>query len=103
LSVDEFIYYVIGLTSAVGVMFLMPLFMIMLSATGIIEPNFWAKKWQVACLTFLIASALITPDGTGITMMLLFAPLAVLYAGGYYFSRKIILHDMRGEKVELQT
>ncbi|MFC1612627.1 twin-arginine translocase subunit TatC, partial [Patescibacteria group bacterium] len=49
-SIDEFIYYVCGLIIAAGMMFLLPLFMILLTATGLIDNNFWKKKWQYACL-----------------------------------------------------
>ncbi len=88
-SVDEFIYYVIGLMLAVGMMFLLPLFMIVLSTTGIIEASFWLKKWQYAFLFFLILSAIITPDGTGVTMIMLFLPLVGLYFAGYFFANKL--------------
>jgi len=87
-SIDEFINYVFILTIAVGIMFLLPLFMILLSFMGIIKPEFWRRKWRYALLFFLILSAIITPDGTGVTMILLFLPLAMLYFAGYYFANK---------------
>lgn len=85
-SIDEFIYYVFGLMVAVGIMFLLPIFMVLLSAIGIIEGNFWRRKWPVASLVFLILSAIITPDGTGVTMALLFLPLMALYFAGGIFA-----------------
>jgi len=87
-SVDEFIHYVSGLMVAVGIMFLLPLFMLLLSSMGIIKADFWRRNWRYACLFFLILSAIITPDGTGVTMLLLFLPLAALYFAGYFFSNK---------------
>lgn len=88
-SIDEFIYYVFGLMIAVGAMFLLPMFMILLSIMGIIEAQFWRSKWRYALLFSLILSAIITPDGTGITMVMLFLPLAVLYFAGYIFASKL--------------
>ena len=88
-SLDEFIYYVFSLMIGVGLMFLLPLFMILLSFMGIISPEFWKRKWRHALLFFLISSAIITPDGTGITMALLFVPLAALYFAGYFFADKL--------------
>ena len=88
-SIDEFIRYVFGLIIAVGMMFLLPLFMILLSYMGIIKANFWKKNWRSACLFFLISSAIITPDGTGITMAMLFIPLAALYFTGYVLDSKL--------------
>lgn len=88
-SIDEFIYYVCGLMVAVGLMFLLPLFMILLSIMGIVEPSFWKEKWRYAILFFLILSAIITPDGTGITMIMLFFPLAMLYFLGFVVAGRL--------------
>lgn len=87
-SIDEFVSYVSGLMIAVGLMFLLPLFMVLLSFLGIVKAEFWRRNWRPACLFFLIFSAIITPDGTGITMMMLFIPLAALYFAGYVFANK---------------
>jgi len=99
-SIDEFIYYVFGLMIAVGVMFLLPLFMILLSVMGIIEAEFWRKKWRYALLFSLLLSAIITPDGTGVTMAMLFLPLAILYLLGYIFARKLSKHVQLVEKIK---
>lgn len=88
-SIDEFIHYVFGLTIAVGMMFLLPVFMILLSCLGIIKAEFWKNKWQHSLLIFLISSAIITPDGTGVTMMMLVIPLLTLYFIGYIFADKL--------------
>lgn len=88
-SLDEFIYYVFGLAFAVGLMFLLPIFMTLLSWVGIIEPAFWLAKWRYASFFFLIFSAIITPDGTGVTMILLSLPLIGLYFLGYWLSRRV--------------
>jgi sec-independent protein translocase protein TatC len=88
-GLDEFIYYVFSLTFYVGIMFLLPLFMIMLSVVGIVKSEAWLSVWRYAILFFLVLSAAITPDGTGITMALLFIPLAFLYFAGYYFAKRL--------------
>lgn len=93
-AIDEFVYYVFGLMIAVGLMFLLPVFMVLLSSLGIIEAKFWKNKWQHACLFFLISSAIITPDGTGVTMLMLFLPLMTLYLMGYVFARKLNKHNV---------
>jgi len=88
-SVDEFISWVIGLTAISGVMFLLPIFMAILSYLRIISPDFWKKNWRYAILFFLIVSAIITPDGTGITMIILSVPLSLLYFIGWGASLRI--------------
>ena len=71
-SVTEFISWVSGLIIATGVMFLLPIFMGLLNFLKIVGSDFWRRQWRYAFLSFLIFSAIITPDGTGITMMLLY-------------------------------
>ncbi len=88
-TIDEFVYYVSGLMIAVGLMFLLPLFMFSLSFIGVIRPKFWKEKWRYALLLFLVLSAIITPDGSGVTMILLFLPLMILYVAGYFFAREL--------------
>lgn len=88
-SVSEFIHYVFGLTFYVGLMFLLPVFMVLLSWLGIIRAEFWKNKWRSSLLFFLIGSAIITPDGTGVTMIMLFLPLMTLYWLGHAFANKL--------------
>jgi sec-independent protein translocase protein TatC len=81
-TIGEFVDSVLGMMLAVGVMFLLPIFMGILSRMGLVGSKFWKKNWRYAFLVFLIFSAIITPDGTGITMMILTAPLVGLYGLG---------------------
>ncbi len=81
-SIDSFVSSVVTFMIVTGVLFLIPVFMILLSFLGIIPSAFWRDKWRYALLTFLIFSAIITPDGSGISMMLLSLPLSGLYAVG---------------------
>ncbi len=87
-AVQEFITLVFGIMIVVGIMFLLPIFMTLSSSLGLIEPDFWKKNWRYAFLTFLIFSAIITPDGTGITMIMLSLPLAGLYFLGTFMAMK---------------
>lgn len=99
-SLDEFIQYVIALLIGVGLMFLLPLYMILLSFLGIINSSFWWTKWRYALLFFLVLSAIMTPDGTGITMLMLFLPLMFLYFAGCFFAGLLRVKNSNQEKVE---
>lgn len=81
-SLDAFISWTISILVTTGVLFLLPIFMLVLSSLRIVNPDFWRKNRKFALLYLLIFSAVITPDRTGVTMVLLFAPLSVLYLGG---------------------
>lgn len=86
-EINEFVSMVIALTLATGFLFLLPMFMKILNALGIVDKSFWLKNFKYAFISFLIFSAIITPDGTGITMLMLSLPLTVLYFIGYLFSK----------------
>ncbi len=87
-SLDSFMSWVICIFMATGVTFLLPVFMIILSSLGIVKHNFWKTKWRQSFLFLLIFSAVITPDQTGFTMVLLFIPLAILYVVGIVLTAK---------------
>jgi sec-independent protein translocase protein TatC len=87
-SVDEFTSSIVSLMFAVGIMFLLPLFMILLSFLGIVDGAFWQSKWRYMILFFTIFSAIITPDGTGVTMIMLLVPMVLLYSVGCIFTNK---------------
>ena len=86
-ALDAFMSWVIAILITNGITFLLPIFMLVLSSLGIVSPIFWRKKWRFAFLCLLIFSAIITPDQTGVTMILLFAPLAGLYMAGSLLAR----------------
>ncbi len=81
-SVTEFIALVVSFTLVAGVCFLLPIVMVSVTALGIIPHTFWWRSWRSALLLFLIASAIITPDGSGVSMLLLASPLSILYGVG---------------------
>lgn len=81
-SIDAFVAFVMTFMLVTGVLFLLPILMALLSFFGIIPPLFWRTHWRYALFTFLIFSAIITPDGSGVGMMLLSLPLGGLYAAG---------------------
>ena len=85
-SISEFIGWVFVLMFATGVMFLLPIFMYLLGRLGVIRPNFWRENWRASLTVFLVVSAVITPDGSGVTMMLLSVPMMALYGLGMTLS-----------------
>lgn len=81
-SVTEFIALVVSFTFVAGICFLLPIAMVCVTAIGVVPHTFWWRSWRSALLLFLIASAIITPDGSGVSMVLLASPLSILYGVG---------------------
>ncbi|MFH1037000.1 MAG: twin-arginine translocase subunit TatC [Patescibacteria group bacterium] len=87
-GIKDFITTVLVFMMVSGVLFLLPVFMVLLSRFGLIEAGFWRKNWRNAAFSIAVFSAIITPDGTGITMILLFLPLIALYFLGSLGNKK---------------
>ena len=68
---------------AFGLAFELPVVMYGLSYLGIVTADFWKKNWRIAAIAIFVFGAVITPDGSGVTMMLVAVPMLFLYVGGY--------------------
>lgn len=86
-ALDDFISSVFFLTISVGLAFLLPVFMAASSRIGIIPPGFWFRHWRGAIVSSILFSAVVTPDGSGVTMALLAVPLVALYLLGAIVAR----------------
>ncbi|MFQ5987174.1 MAG: twin-arginine translocase subunit TatC, partial [Thermoplasmata archaeon] len=66
-----------------GLAFQTPVIMWGLTALGVVEPSVWKRYWRYAIIGFFLFGAVITPDGSGLTMALVAFPMSVLYGIGY--------------------
>jgi len=70
-----------------GCAFELPLVLTVLARVGLVSAQQLAKYRKHAILTALIISAIITPDATLFTMMLMAVPLMILYEIGILGAR----------------
>jgi sec-independent protein translocase protein TatC len=78
-SIMDFFSFTILVTLAVGLMFTFPVFTTLLVKMGVISPSDLASKRKEAIVGLLILTAVITPDTSGVTMIIFFIPLMALY------------------------
>ncbi len=83
LQLGEFLDFVLLFSLAFGVAFELPVIMYGLSVLGIVSPEFWKKHWRFAAIAIFFFGAAITPDGSGVTMMMVALPMLALYVAGY--------------------
>lgn len=69
---------------AFGVAFELPLGMVVLSKIGLVSAAEFRKQRRYAILVAAIVSAVLTPSPNPIDMLLMLAPLALLYEGGIW-------------------
>ncbi len=79
LNINEFVSFVLQFFIAFGICFQLPLVMLALSMTELIERRFWIVNLRYAVLLMVIFGAIITPDGSGITMWIISIPMIGLY------------------------
>lgn len=88
-EINEFISFVLALTLASGLAFMLPIFMRTLSSLGLVDSNFWIRNFKYSLIAIVIFTAIITPDGTGVTMIMLSLPLISLYLLGWVLSKGV--------------
>jgi sec-independent protein translocase protein TatC len=86
LMADQYISFVALLMVGVGVSFQTPLIVWLLVRLGVVTPQRLHKNWRVAVIVILSFAALITPDWNPVTMLLVAAPMFLLYEGSIVFA-----------------
>jgi len=82
-NVKELVSLVAGLMFACGILFTLPVMMVLITRFAFVPAQFWLTYARQAILITLVVSAIITPDGSGISMVLLSVPICALYSVGY--------------------
>lgn len=85
LNVVDFITFVLQFLLAFGISFQLPLIMYAMTASGMTDQKFWRKNIRYAIVIIVIFGAVITPDGSGITMWFVAGPMIALYLVGMAF------------------
>ncbi len=82
LNVIDFVTFVLQFLLAFGLSFQLPLIMYAVTASGMTDTKFWRKNIRYAIIIIVIFGAIITPDGSGVTMWFIAGPMIGLYLAG---------------------
>lgn len=91
-TVSDFMTFVLQFMLGFGLAFQLPIIMYGFSLTGLVDSTFWSKNLRYAIVIIAIFGALITPDGSGITMWFVSIPMIVLYVLGIMIIRRAERH-----------
>ena len=86
LGVQQFVTFALLYSLAFGVVFELPVFVYALSRLGVVKAAAWKKHWRAAVIGSLFFGMVVTPDNSGITMLLIATPMIGLYLGGAFFA-----------------
>ena len=82
LNIMDFVTFVLQFLLAFGFSFQLPLVMYAISMSGMVDSGFWRKNIRYAIVAIVIFGAVITPDGSGVTMWFIAGPMIALYVTG---------------------
>jgi sec-independent protein translocase protein TatC len=88
IGVQSFVTFALLYSLAFGVVFELPVFIYALTRLGLVKAAAWRKHWRGAVLGALVFGMIVTPDNSGITMLLIATPMIGLYFGGAYFAAR---------------
>jgi sec-independent protein translocase protein TatC len=81
-EITPFILFIVNMLLIFGFTFQLPIVMWALTKTQIVNTNFWMDNLRYVVIFLVILGAIITPDGSGITMWFVVGPLMLLYVVG---------------------
>ncbi len=82
LTISDFITFVMQFFLGFGIAFQLPIVMYGVSLTGAVSPRFWRDNFRYAAIILVVFGAIITPDGSGVTMWFVAGPMFALYLAG---------------------
>jgi Twin arginine targeting (Tat) protein translocase TatC len=97
LNINDFISFVLQFFLGFGIAFELPIVIYAISLTGLVDPRFWRKNFRYAAFILVIFGAIITPDGSGVTMWFVAGPMITLYLIG------MISIERRAKRTTTQT
>jgi len=84
-TISDFIGFVLTFIIGVGLSFELPVIMYVLTKMDVVDAAFWRRNMAYAVFGAALYGTIITPDGSGVTMWFVAAPMMALYLAGYVF------------------
>jgi len=84
----DFVTFVLQFLLAFGLSFQLPMIMYAFNESGMTDAKFWRKNIRYAIIIIVIFGAIITPDGSGVTMWFIAGPMIGLYLAGMILAER---------------
>lgn len=95
LNAGYYVDFVLKIVVATGVAFVLPVFLVMLNALGVVSSTSIRRRWRFIVVAIVLFSALVTPAADVLSMFLVALPMAVLFAAAVFVTH---LHDRRAQR-----
>lgn len=100
IQANNYFDFILKLVVAVGVAFVLPVFIVLLNFIGVISAESIRKSWRIALLGVFIFAALVTPSADVLSMFLLAIPMMGLY---FAAAGVAAIHDRRIRRAEIKA
>ncbi len=90
ISVNAYFGFVARMCFAFGVVFQLPVAVLILSVLGIVTPRWLLRQWRNSVVLIFVASAVLTPTQDALSMMAMAIPVMVLYAASILIAFAVV-------------
>ena len=90
-SAEDYLDIYMLLEIGFGLAFQLPLVIFYLSILHLVPYRTFRQQWRIVYVAFMVLSAVVTPDASPVTMILMFAVLIALYEVALAISRYVII------------
>ena len=97
-SAKEYINTILLFEIAFGIAFELPLVVFYLTVFNIVPHKKLRSNWRTVYIVLMVICAMVTPDANPLTMILMFAAMAVLYEGSLLLSRIVLARRLARQK-----
>ena len=98
ISIEEYFSLVLIVLLGVGLIFEMPMVILVLALFGIVTPKFLWKNFRYAILIISVVAAIITPTPDAMTMLIFMAPMILLYVVGIGVAAMVVRRKRRTQE-----
>jgi sec-independent protein translocase protein TatC len=95
IQASDYFSFILKLVVAVGIAFILPVFLVLLNFVGVLSSQTILKSWRIAILLIVVFTAIVTPSADVVSMFLLAVPVALLY---FAAAGVAVVHDRRSLK-----
>ncbi|MGC8849651.1 MAG: twin-arginine translocase subunit TatC [Candidatus Bathyarchaeia archaeon] len=97
INLRDFVNMVIYLMVGVGLLYTAPVFLVLLVDIGVLSSEHLSKNRKMIYAAFIIISAVLTPDPTILSDVILFIPFLAIYEGTVLVSKRVEKNRMKRE------
>jgi sec-independent protein translocase protein TatC len=79
LTASDYFGFILKLVVAIGIAFVLPVFIVLLNFVGVISARAIIRSWRIAILAIVTFTAIATPSADVVSMFILAIPMVLLY------------------------